>query len=155
VITVDGRLSFDALQRRLVTSPAKARHLVATVPASCVAFDLLALGGVDLRTQRWTVRRRRLERLTWTTALQLSPVTDDIEEAREWFDVLPEAIGVEGLVVKGAASRYIGGRREWLKVNSDGVSRVRFAGATGVVPGQRVARCSAVVRDGCCGRVAA
>jgi ATP-dependent DNA ligase len=51
VITVDGRLSFDALQRRVVTSPAKARHLIAAVPASYVAFDLLAIGGVDLRTQ--------------------------------------------------------------------------------------------------------
>lgn len=92
VVMVDGRLSFDALQRRLVTSPAKARYLVATVPASYVAFDLLAIGGIDLRTQRWTVRRRRLEQLSvgWAT-LQLSPVTDDIEEAREWFDVLPEA----------------------------------------------------------------
>ncbi|HEY0694792.1 MAG TPA: hypothetical protein VGD71_37870 [Kribbella sp.] len=58
MITVGGRLSFDALQRRLVTSPAKARHLVAAVPASFVAFDLLAIGGVDMRTQRWTVRRR-------------------------------------------------------------------------------------------------
>jgi ATP-dependent DNA ligase len=65
-----------------------------------------------MRTQRWTVRRRRLEQVSvgWTTALQLSPVTDDIEEAREWFEVLPEAMGVEGLVVKGAASRYVGGR---------------------------------------------
>lgn len=126
-ITVDGRLSFDALQRRLVTSPAKARHLVATVPASYVAFDLLAIGGVDRRTQRWAVRRRRLEQLSvgWTSALQLSPVTDDVEEAREWFDVLPEAMGVEGLVVKGAASRYVGGRREWLKVRSVGVSSAR------------------------------
>ena len=45
--------------------------------------------------------------------LQLSPVTADLAEAREWFDVLPEAMGVEGLVVKGASSRYLGGRREW------------------------------------------
>jgi ATP-dependent DNA ligase len=109
------------------------------VPASYVAFDLLAIGGVDLRTQRWTVRRLRLERLSvgWTTALQLSPVTDDIEEAREWFDVLPGAMGVEGLVVKGAASRYVGGRREWLKVNSAGVRCVRSDRAVGVGAGQR------------------
>jgi hypothetical protein len=42
--SIDGRLNFDALQRRLVTSPAKARNLVATVPASYVVFDLLAIG---------------------------------------------------------------------------------------------------------------
>ncbi|GAA1531048.1 ATP-dependent DNA ligase [Kribbella lupini] len=82
VIMVDGRLSFDALQRRLVTTPAKARQMVASIPASYVAFDLLAYGGVDLRTQRWTT----------------------------------EAMGIEGLAVKGASSRYVGARREWLKV---------------------------------------
>jgi ATP-dependent DNA ligase len=63
VIVVDGRLSFDALQRRLVTAPTKARDVVASTSAGYVAFDLLAAGGVDLRTQRWSTRRDRLERL--------------------------------------------------------------------------------------------
>jgi ATP-dependent DNA ligase len=117
VIFLDGRLSFDELQRRLVTSPAKARRLISSTPASYVAFDLLAHGGIDMRTQRWTTRRTRLEQLAerWQLPLQVSPSTADIEEAREWFDVLPEAMGIEGLVVKGASSRYVGGRREWLK----------------------------------------
>jgi ATP-dependent DNA ligase len=64
----DGRLSFDALQQRLVTSPAKARAKAAELPASYAAFDVLAVAGVDLRTQRWTVRPQRLEHLAsrWT-----------------------------------------------------------------------------------------
>jgi ATP-dependent DNA ligase len=125
VILIDGRLSFDALQRRLVTAPSKARGLVASVPASYVAFDLLALAGVDMRTQRWTNRRRRLESLaSWTPPLQLSMVTDNHAEAHEWFEVLP-TMGVEGLVAKGKASRYEPGRRGWLKVNSVGVSSAR------------------------------
>jgi ATP-dependent DNA ligase len=104
VILIDGRLSFDALQRRLVTSPGKAHQLVASTPASYVAFDLLAVGGVDLRSLRWTSRRRRLESLAaWTPPLQLSLVTDDPDEAQDWFEVLP-AMGVEGLVVKGKAT---------------------------------------------------
>ncbi|WP_405065021.1 hypothetical protein OG558_23995 [Kribbella sp. NBC_01510] len=129
VILVDGRLSFDASQRRLVTAPSKARRLVASVPASYAAFDVLAVGGVDLRTQRWSVRRSRLEQLAagWSAPLQVSPVTADIGEAREWFEVLPEAMGVEGLVVKGAGLRYVGGRREWLKVSSGGVGCVRLS----------------------------
>jgi ATP-dependent DNA ligase len=135
ILAADGRLSFDALQRRLVTSPANARKLVATVPASYVAFDLLAIGGVDLRTQRWTVRRRRLEQLAaaWALPLQLSPVTDDLEEAQEWFDVLPEAMGIEGLVVKGASSRYVGGRREWLKVKRRDTQEVIVGGVLGPI----------------------
>jgi hypothetical protein len=101
---VEGRLSFDALQRRMVTAPSKARALVKAVPAALVAFDLLGIGGVDLRTQRWTVRRGRLEQLAdrWTPPLQISPVTDDLAEAQEWFEVLPEAMGIDGLVVKAA-----------------------------------------------------
>jgi ATP-dependent DNA ligase len=59
----DGRLSFDALQQRLVTSPARARAKAAELLASFAAFDLLAAGGIDLRTKRWTVRRQRLEQL--------------------------------------------------------------------------------------------
>jgi hypothetical protein len=42
-------------------------------------------GGIDLRTQRWTVRRQRLEQLAqrWVPPLQLTPVTADLDEATE------------------------------------------------------------------------
>ena len=71
---------------------------------------------------RWTPRRNRLETLAkpWRPPLQLSPVTDDVAEAREWLAAF-KASGVEGLVVKGATTRYQPGRREWVKVNSVGV----------------------------------
>ncbi len=45
ILGADGRLSFDALQQRLVTSPAKARAKAAQLPAAYAAFDLLAIGG--------------------------------------------------------------------------------------------------------------
>jgi hypothetical protein len=54
--------------------------------------------------------------------LQLSPVTRDVDEGREWLGMLPAAMGVEGLVVKGATTRYAPGRRDWLKVRSVGVA---------------------------------
>src|SRR4051812_15541356 len=53
VSSIDGRLKL----RRAAAAPrdlaGQGRNLVATVPASYVVFDLLAIGGVDLRTQRW------------------------------------------------------------------------------------------------------
>jgi ATP-dependent DNA ligase len=53
LVSTNGRLDFDALQKRLVTTcPAKARQLIAAILASYVAFDLLEIAGVDLRTQR-------------------------------------------------------------------------------------------------------
>ncbi|GAA3144598.1 hypothetical protein GCM10010530_75290 [Kribbella aluminosa] len=136
ILGADGRLSFDALQQRLVTSPAKARAKAAELPASYAAFDLLTVSGVDLRTQRWTVRRQRLEQLSkrWVPPLQLTPVTDDLDEATEWFEVLPAAMGIEGLVVKGAASRYTPGRRDaWVKVKHRETREVIVGGVLGPI----------------------
>ena len=129
-------MSFDALQQRLVTSPAKARGKAAVLPASFAAFDLLAAGGIDLRTQRWTVRRQRLEQLArrWVPPLQLTPVAADLDEATEWFEVLPAAMGVEGLVVKGAATRYTPGRRDaWVKVKHRETREVVVGGVLGSI----------------------
>jgi ATP-dependent DNA ligase len=136
ILGADGRLSFDALQQRLGASPAKARAKAAELPACYAAFDLLAVRGVDLRTQRWTVRRHRLEQLAtgWVPPLQLTPVTDDVDEATEWFEVLPAAMGVEGLVVKGAASRYTPGRRDaWVKVKHRETREVIVGGVLGTI----------------------
>jgi ATP-dependent DNA ligase len=56
ILGADVRLSIDAQQQRLVTSPATARSKAAQLPAAYAAFDLLAIGGVDLRTQAGQVR---------------------------------------------------------------------------------------------------
>ncbi|MFC5263805.1 hypothetical protein ACFPJ1_16955 [Kribbella qitaiheensis] len=136
ILGADGRLSFDALQQGLVTSAAKARAKAAELPASFAAFDLLAACGVDLRTQRWAVRRERLEQVSrgWVPPLQLTPVTADVDEATEWFEVLPAAMGVEGLVVKDAASRYTPGRRDaWVKVKHRETREVIVGGVLGSI----------------------
>jgi ATP-dependent DNA ligase len=118
VVWTGDRLDFDALQRRMVNTAATVRRRLApSQPASFVAFDVLAAGDVDVRPMRWTVRRQRLESLAegWVAPLQVSPVTADVDEAREWLDALKSS-GVEGLVVKGASTRYQPGRRDWVKV---------------------------------------
>jgi ATP-dependent DNA ligase len=85
----------------------------------------------------------------------LTPVSADLDEAREWFEVLPAAMGVEGLVVKSAATRYTpAGRDAWVKVNCIEVRRVQLAGVAGVLPGHSGAQRSPIVRDRCRGRVA-
>jgi ATP-dependent DNA ligase len=135
VISVGGRLDFDALQRRLVTSAGKARQLVADRPASYVAFDLLAIGGVDLRRLRWKRRRTRLEQLAegWAPPLQLTPVTYELKEAEEWFDTLG-VMGIEGLVVKPVSGRYVGGRRSgWRKVKHRDTREVIVGGVLGPI----------------------
>jgi ATP-dependent DNA ligase len=117
VVWTGERMDFDALQARMVNTAATVRRRLARdQPASLVVFDVLAVGSVDVRPMRWTARRGRLESLAqaWRPPLQLSPVTSDVDEAREWLEAF-KASGVEGLVVKGATSRYQPGRREWVK----------------------------------------
>ena len=142
VIWNGDRLDFGLLQRRMVTSAARIAAQAAATPASYVAFDLLAAGGEDLRTRTLGRRRAALEELAgrWAPPLQLSPMTADPAEARQWFDDFRPA-GVEGLVVKGAATRYAPGRREWLKVKSWESTEVLAGGVIGSLarPSQLVA----------------
>jgi ATP-dependent DNA ligase len=142
VVWHDDRLDFGLLQRRIVTATGRIAALAAAHPASYVAFDLLAAGGTDLRGQRLSRRRAELEGLAarWAPPLQLTPVTSDRDEARRWFDDFRPA-GVEGLVVKGAATRYAPGRREWLKVKSWETTEVVAGGVIGPIgaPSQLVA----------------
>ncbi len=117
VVWTGDRLDFDALQQRMVNTAATVRsRLARDQPASFVVFDVLAVGSVDVRPMRWTARRGRLESLAknWRPPLQLSPMTDDPDEAREWLEAFKFG-GIEGLVVKGASSRYLPGRRDWVK----------------------------------------
>lgn len=137
VIWNGSRLDFDLLQRRLITAPAKARPLLTAHPASYVAFDLLAADGADLRSLPLADRRARLEAVTgWAPPLELSPVTTDRDEARSWF-VEYRPAGLEGLVVKGAASRYVGGRRNWVKVKNRETTEVIVGGVIGPIDAPR------------------
>jgi ATP-dependent DNA ligase len=142
VIWNGSRLDFGLLQERMVSSVGRIPGLVAASPASYVAFDLLAAGGDDLRGQRLSRRRASLEELAgrWKPPMQLCPATTDPEEARRWFEDFRPA-GVEGLVAKGAGSRYAPGRREWLKVKSWETTEVLAGGVIGPIgaPSQLVA----------------
>ena len=116
IIWSDDRLAFDLLQHRFAGGPAHAREQARDHPASYVAFDLLALAGEDLRARPLRDRRAALETLArnWSPPLQLSPMTDDIEVARRWMTDYHPA-GVEGLMIKGADTRYEPGLRRWVK----------------------------------------
>jgi len=117
VIWSEGRLSFDSLQRRVGSRALRAKQLGNELPASYVAFDLLAVAGRDIRHHALSVRRALLEELasTWTPPLSLSPGTLDRTEALEWAESMGNA-GIEGLVAKALDAPYAAGQREWIKV---------------------------------------
>ena len=117
VVWVDGRLSFDHLQHRMTTRSPVLNQTVRQHPASYVAFDILAVDNTDVRGLAWRDRRTLLEELAagFAPPLELSPYTDDYATAQEWFTAL-SAAGVEGLVAKGAGTRYRPGERGWVKI---------------------------------------
>ena len=134
VIWSGERLDFVLLQQRMVTATGRIPALAAAHPASYVAFDVLAAGGDDLRRSPLIRRRAVLEEVgsTWKPPLQLSPVTDDPEQAAAWMADY-RAAGIEGLVAKGKATRYLPGRRDWLKVKSRETTEVIIGGVLGPI----------------------
>ncbi|WP_222271843.1 ATP-dependent DNA ligase [Modestobacter marinus] len=134
VIWNGDRLDFSLLQRRMVTAPSRNGPLVAEHPASYVAFDVLAVGGADQRSEPLWRRRTQLESLAggWSPPLQLSPMTEDPAEAERWSREY-RAAGVEGLVVKSASGRYLPARRDWLKVKSWETTEVVVGGVIGAL----------------------
>ena len=82
------RLEFETLQLRLHPAASRVRLLAEQTPAHFVAFDLLALGDLDLMHDPFVERRRALERALADarTPIHLTPATTDREIAGRWFD---------------------------------------------------------------------
>lgn len=132
VVWTRGRIDFAAVQRRAAATPAGARDLARTLPASYAAFDLLAEAGVELRSRPYTERRERLVALLAPLGppLQAVPMTTDPDVAADWYESL-RATGVEGLVVKRLDQGYPTGRRSWLKLRHSDTRDAVVVGFTG------------------------
>ena len=99
-------------------------------------FDVLQAEGIDLRSHPLSVRRAALETLLndMRPPIQLVPQTPEVDEAREWLTQYTDSpVGIEGLVIKGRSSRYIPGKREWLKLRIRDTVEAIVAGVTGSV----------------------
>jgi ATP-dependent DNA ligase len=117
VIATSAGLDFDALQLRLHPAATRVAKLAAEMPASFVAFDLLALGDEDLRAEPLFTRRERLERAfdTVKAPVYLTPMTRDAETAQQWLDRF-EGAGLDGVIAKAGSGRYEAGKRTMLKI---------------------------------------
>ncbi len=112
-------LDFDALLQRIHPAASRVARLASETPARLVAFDLLALDHEDLRILPLAERRRQLvEVLGSASGMHLTPQTDDVATAREWFARF-EGAGLDGVVVKDASSPYLEGERAMLKVKHE------------------------------------
>jgi ATP-dependent DNA ligase len=115
VIAREGKLDFDAMQTRLHPAESRVRKLSGEIPATFVAFDLLLWKGKPIHEQPIEKRRKELERVA--KGIPLSPVTEDVEEARGWLQTL-QAAGFDGVIAKRLGLPYLPGSR-------DGVVKVK------------------------------
>ena len=109
VIARDGVLDFDAMQTRLHPAASRVRKLSGEIPASFVAFDLLAWKGKPHAQDSLAERREALERVG--AELVLSPMTLDRDEAHEWLESF-ESIGLDGVIAKRRDRPYAPGQRD-------------------------------------------
>ncbi|NDK37683.1 ATP-dependent DNA ligase [Pseudoxanthomonas gei] len=120
----DAPMPFTALQTRIQRRKPGAKTLADT-PARVLAYDLLELQGEDLRLRPLSERRALLESLLGEHADPRIVISPRVE-ATDWdvAAVLREDArerGVEGLMLKRAASTYQSGRRrgDWWKWKID------------------------------------
>lgn len=116
IITPDG-LDFDALQLRLHPAASRVAKLSKEMPASFIAFDLLAVNGIDRMSAPQEERRLLLESLLAGVAppVWLTPVTRDRGVAADWLERF-EGAGLDGVIAKPAGIAYQPGRRVMLKI---------------------------------------
>jgi ATP-dependent DNA ligase len=132
----EGGLSFHALQHRLGRSPRATARLAAEQPAHLIVFDLLQRGATELIAEPYHRRRAQLQELFAERALSspwsLTPSSTDPAQAEEWLSEWT-AVGVEGIVAKGAAQPYVPGRRGWLKYRSRRTTEAVVGAVTGTL----------------------
>ena len=105
-----GPASFALLQQR-IGRKTLGKKILADAPVTFMAYDLLEIGGQDMRPRPQDVRRAALEQVLGGTRFQLSPV----ERLPSWADFSAlrsesRARGVEGFMLKRRDAAYGTGR---------------------------------------------
>jgi ATP-dependent DNA ligase len=129
VVTSEKGLDFDALQLRQHPADSRVQKLAKEIPASYVAFDILALGDDAMLDTPFGERRAALERLLGKveTPLYLTPTTRDRDVAADWFSRF-EGAGFDGVVAKPLTDAYRPGERTMLKVKHERTADCVVAG---------------------------
>jgi ATP-dependent DNA ligase len=116
VIARGGALDFESLQLRLHPAASRVQRLSTELPASFVAWDLLALDDLDLRDRPFEERRAALlAHLRPHDRVRATPATTDPAVAQDWFARF-EGAGLDGVMAKRTDQAYQPGKRAMVKV---------------------------------------
>lgn len=133
VVVRDGTLDFTAMGSRLRprSDSGTIERLSRDVPATYVAFDMLALGNRSLVDDSYLSRREHLETLgRASSAVAVTPMTQDRDLASRWFHAF-EGAGLDGLIAKPQDAPYAPGKRSLLKIKHRRTLDVVVAGWRG------------------------
>ena len=117
IVSIDGKLDFDALGQRIHPAESRVNMLAEKTPADFVAFDVLALGAESYVERPFRDRRAALESIAgdFSPPIHLAPATNDPELAMRWFDEF-EGAGLDGLIMKPLDDPYVFDKRTQLKL---------------------------------------
>jgi DNA ligase D-like protein (predicted ligase) len=117
VVVAEHGLDFGALQQRVHPADSRVQMLSKATPAWFIAFDVLSEGGIDLRKEPLSERRKRLEKLLKGVKqpLFLTPYTREHKTAESWFEQF-EGAGLDGVIAKSWDGAYVPGKRLWVKI---------------------------------------
>jgi ATP-dependent DNA ligase len=117
VIASSDGLDFGALQMRLHPAASRVEKLSRQIPASFVAFDVLAANGRDKRETPQRERRALLEKMLADaqSPLYVTPMTEDRKLAVKWLEQF-EGAGLDGVIAKPVDGTYQPGKRAMLKI---------------------------------------
>ncbi len=123
------RLNFDLLQQRIHPAASRIKKLSQEMPASFVAFDLLALGMTNYTEKPYSERRAALEKALAAAQppIHLTPITTDRAVAKEWFDEF-EGAGLDGVIAKPVDGLYLEDKRTMYKIKHERTADCIVAG---------------------------
>jgi len=129
VIVQGDRLDFDSLLLRIHPAESRVNLLAKEIPASFIAFDLLALEDESLMDQPFRHRRERLQSaLAQTTPpVHVAAGTTNVEVARAWFDQF-EGAGLDGIIAKPFDVLYKPDQRSMFKIKHERTADCVVAG---------------------------
>ncbi|MBI3782528.1 MAG: DNA ligase D [Deltaproteobacteria bacterium] len=126
-----GASSFEVLQQRLGLSDVAAiGRAEVEVPVTLCAFDLLSVGGFDLRPLQLSARQEMLRHLLPASGF-IQPSQVFADDGVALFESVNE-LGLEGIVAKRSASTYRCGERsaDWVKIKALRTADLAIVGYT-------------------------
>lgn len=123
------RLNFDLLQQRIHPAASRIKKLSTEMPASFVAFDLLALGQVNYAEKPFRERREALvEALAGAQPpIYLTRATHDRDLAKRWWEEF-EGAGLDGVIAKPLDEPYLEDKRVMWKIKHERTADCVVAG---------------------------